>query len=206
MSPFLLSLPVGFGDINRRCHHVLAASQACRDCHRRHLGRLYKIHRVRRGSHFCGGTGARAVSLEPWGCSRCFSAGVWSNRSDLDVFRPARGQSPRVSALGGILLSMKAFCCPLRLGDLGLHYNSFWSSKHLWLVPSSSSLSSSTPHSLPPPQLSQNTGLRVNLGSSLGPASWSLAFSVSIKLQAFPWSGGEEMLKTYCTVVSRDRL
>lgn len=59
------SLPAGgFGDVNRRGHCILAATQACHDCHHRHLGRLYQIHRVRRGSHSCGGTGARAVSLE----------------------------------------------------------------------------------------------------------------------------------------------
>lgn len=56
-------------------------------------------------------------SVGDWG-QGSFSQKPGSNSSGSDIFRPARGQSPRVATLGGMFLSGKAFCwCPL-LGGL----------------------------------------------------------------------------------------
>lgn len=57
-------LPIGRGDINRRCHRILAAAHACHYCQCRHLGRLCKIHRVRTVTFSVVGQSPRAP---PWG-------------------------------------------------------------------------------------------------------------------------------------------
>lgn len=65
LSPSLFFLPVGLGDVCRRCHCVLATAQACHHCHRRHLGRLCQIHRVRRIRFSVLGLGPGLLLFKP---------------------------------------------------------------------------------------------------------------------------------------------
>ena len=172
MSPFLSSLPIGCGDVSRRCHRVLATTQACHRCHRRHLGRLYQIHRVRR------------VTFLWWDWGRgCFSRNLgsaqvlllWCSEQQLSLgdSQAGRRAEPQVPPLGGTLLSVKALRCLLLLGDLGLPFATL---SGLVLTRSSPFLLCSRPH-----------------GTS---EARSLAFFTSIKFQALPWSRGEEVLQT----------
>lgn len=98
---FSFSPPTGLGDISRRCHRVLAATQACHSCHRRCLGRLYQVHRVRRDMVLWRDCG--------WGCffrnlpsAQMLLSWCLEQRLPLGHFR-ARGQSARGPALAARL-------------------------------------------------------------------------------------------------------
>ena len=118
-------LPIGLGDVCRRCHRVLATAQACHHCHCRHLGRLHQIHRVRRSGSLCWdwGQGCYSTNL---GSPQCLPSDVGSKSTDADTFRPLSAHSGwHVSLWEGFLLPSAAEWPGTAL------CSSFWSLNHL---------------------------------------------------------------------------